>query len=226
MRYICIAMQAQLIVTSSLSSVSSQKQCLLGRAGDCYFQMAKNVESISANLTDFGRCDAVDVSIRRELDKHLEASASEETNASERTTENEWELPTPTNNIEQLMVSSCACYESALTCSTAAASRREFVSRLGSVRNELGIRYMHWAQQEYARFVEQIGAEVDPTVIDSTEPQPEELYQIFVQKSYDCLVRGVAAFEEIGDNANLAILMCNMGRFMRFRAHVIMFNER
>lgn len=224
LRYICIAMQAQHIVTKHMSSVSSQKQCLLGRAGDCYFQMAKNVESITTNLTDFVRCDAVDVAIRRELDKHLEASESEEIIANELCAE--WELPTPTNNIEQLMVSSCACYESALTCSTAAASRREFVSRLGSVRNELGIRYMHWAQQEYARFVDGIGAEIDSTVIDSNKPQPEELYQIFVQKSYDCLVRGVAAFEEISDNANLAILMCNMGRFMRFRAHVIMFNER
>lgn len=40
------------------------------------------------------------------------------------------------------------------------------------------------------------------------------------KKSYECFIAGIGIFEEIKDNANLCILLCNMGRFMRFRAHI------
>lgn len=210
LKYIMIAMQCQRIVTKHMASVSSQKQCLLGRAGDCYFQLAKNVDSIEEHLQQFCSDSDIDAAVKRELQKdegHDEQTA---------------ELPTPTNNIEELMLTSCGCYESALGCTTAESSQREFVSRLGSVRNELGIRYMHWAQQEYARYLENDSTDEN---LHENGTAAEPLYQIFIRKSYDCLIRGIGAFEEIGDNANLAILLCNMGRFMRFRAHVVMLGE-
>lgn len=212
-----IAMECQRIVTVHMASVSSQKQCLLGRAGDCYFQLAKNVDSIEEHLRQF-QCDSdVDAAVKHEL--HKDDVGNNEQNA---------ELPVPTNNIEELMLTSCSCYESALDCTTAAASKREFIGRLGSVRNELGIRYMHWAQQEYARYLAENDERqiADGNGTTNEIPSVEPLYQIFIRKSYDCLVRGISAFEEISDNANLAILLCNMGRFMRFRAHVILLGER
>lgn len=208
LRYIAIALQCQFIVTKYMSSVSSQKQCLLGRAGDCYFQMAKSPNTLPANLKQFNATLAVDEAIRVELDKDLDVVAAAKPS----------ELALPTANIEELMLASCSSYRAALECSTVQSSRREFVSRLGSVLNELGIRYMHWAQEEYAKFV---GAERKVCRGD-----PEPCYQTFIKKSYDCLVQGILAFEEVDDNANLAILLCNMGRFMRFRAHVIMVGER
>lgn len=207
LRYIMIALQCQFIVTKYMSSVSSQKQCLLGRSGDCYFQMAKNPNSLTTNLKQFHTTHVVDEAIKSELDKDLDEGTSIPS-----------ELAIPTANIEELMLTSCSSYRAALTCSTLKSSHREFVSRLGSVLNELGIRYMHWAQEEYAKF---LAADRKMAIGD-----PEPCYQTFIKKSYDCLVQGILAFEEVDDNANLAILLCNMGRFMRFRAHVIMVGER
>lgn len=225
LRYIQLAMQSQLIVTKYMSSVSTQKLCLLGRAGDCYFQLAKGTATAGADgMAEYLAGRSVDETLRAELSKDLAdvADAAEMAKL----------LPQPSGSVEQLMVCSCACYEHALmgtvretgTTVVANAARREFVSRLGSVRNELGIKYMHWAQQEYAQYV----AEGRPRTLGGATggADKEPLYQSFIRKSYDCLVRGIGAFEEIEDNANLAILMCNMGRFMRFRAHVIMIGER
>ena len=48
----------------------------------------------------------------------------------------------------------------------------------------------------------------------------EPLYQILAHKSYDCLTKGIEIFEKCSDTINLALLLCNMGRFMRFRAHI------
>lgn len=215
LRYIQLAMQCQLIVTKYMSSVSSQKLCLLGRAGDCYFQLAKATSASADGMSQFVDGRPVDESMRAELAKDL-------TDVSD-AAEMSGLLPQPSGSVEQLMVSSCACYEHALL-GTAKSARREFVSRLGSVRNELGIKYMHWAQQEYTQYMVEGSARQFSGPEGDSDKEP--LYQTFIRKSYDCLVRGIGAFEEIEDNANLAILMCNMGRFMRFRAHVIMIGER
>lgn len=49
----------------------SQKRCLLGRAGDCLFQMAKNWENITENLEDFHEMHDIEKHIEKELDKEL-----------------------------------------------------------------------------------------------------------------------------------------------------------
>lgn len=89
--------------------------------------------------------------------------------------------------------------------------RREFVRRIGSVRNELGVKCMHWAQDEYVK------SKTEQT--DETK-QDDPLYQTLTRRSYSHLVYGIEAFEEIKDEANLAILLCNMGRYYRFRANI------
>lgn len=48
----------------------------------------------------------------------------------------------------------------------------------------------------------------------------EPLYSVLVKKSFDSLTKGIAVFTEVNENVNLALLYCNMGRFMRFRAHL------
>lgn len=207
LRYIIVALRCQSIVTKYMSSVSSQKQCLLGRAGDCYFQMARNPNHFAAFLDQFHDSHDVDESIKLELDKDLDEGGGVPA-----------DLGTPAANIEVMMVNSCSSYRAALRCSTAPDAQHQFVSRLGSVSNELGIRYMNWAQEEYAKFTASgsklIGGELEP------------VYVTFVKKSYNYLTRGIRAFEELKDNKNLAILLCNMGRFMRFRAHVPMVDEK
>lgn len=55
----------------------------------------------------------------------------------------------PTRNVEQLMLASCKCYETALLCVSVydeINAQNELLRRLGNVRNELGLKYMYWAQ--------------------------------------------------------------------------------
>jgi len=67
----------------------------------------------------------------------------------------------------------------------------------------------------------------DAQAEDSPSADPAEpLYVKLTVNSYDCLRRGIEAFTAVEDNVNLAFLYCNMGRFMRLRAHLTMPNER
>lgn len=61
-------------------------------------------------------------------------------------------------NIEQLMMTSCMFYENAIDLIDKNSDNQEtyetyveLVRRLGNVNNELGLKYMFWAQEEYVR---------------------------------------------------------------------------
>uniref|UniRef100_A0A1Q3F018 Erythroid differentiation-related factor 1 n=1 Tax=Culex tarsalis TaxID=7177 RepID=A0A1Q3F018_CULTA len=203
LRFIYAAIRCQQVVTKYISCVSSQRGLLLGRIGDCFFQLANNWAKISQYLEEFEQESRVDQLIMEELVKDIGSEV-------------EHSLPLPMDNVEQLMITSCGCYEAAIECASKDA-KDELSRRLGSVRNELGVKYMHWAQEEYQKWTE------------SSEPAKEEdgepLYQVLARKSYDSLQKGVALFEEANDPTNLAFLLCNMGRFMRFRAHIHLVGE-
>uniref|UniRef100_A0A903Z012 Erythroid differentiation-related factor 1 n=1 Tax=Anopheles minimus TaxID=112268 RepID=A0A903Z012_9DIPT len=206
LRHLYASIRCQQVVTKYISCVSSQRSLLLGRAGDCFFQLVKDWNRISEHLVQFSAEHHLDHLIMEELVKDIGS-------------EMESSLPVPTENIEQLMITSCSCYETAIG-GAAKDSQDELRRRLGSVRNELGVKYMHWAQEEYQKYwdVERTKDEA----IDSAEP----LYQLLTKKSYDSLKKGVALFEAVNDTTNLAFLLCNMGRFMRFRAHIHLVGER
>lgn len=162
------------------------------------------------------------------------------------------ELIDPQENLEFLMASSCACYENALEHVTSSLgdsktdeeARHELLRRLGNVRNELGVKYMFWAQEEYTKYIQENNNENDKS---NESPKPETkdtnnegkesetkksakkeepVYLKLAMKSYDCLIRGIKAFTIVQDNVNLAFLYCNMGRFMRFRAHLMIPNDK
>lgn len=213
LKFISLALKCQYIVTTNMSSTSSQKPCLLGRAGDCFFQCAQNFAANENHVKQFDDEREVDAAIKRELKNDIEGIDEQS------------KLPRPADNMEQLIVASIACYQTALDYATSKESRHELLGRLGSVRNELGVKYMHWAQTEYQKAmtgdetkVEAAGGDGGDGE-DSTE-DAKPMYLNLSSRSYDCLIRGIACFEEINDEANLAILLCNMGRFMRFRAHL------
>lgn len=209
LRFIYYAIRCQQVVTKYISCVSSQRSLLLGRIGDCFFQFAKKWENIQQYLTEFEEEGRVDQLIMDELVKDIGSDV-------------EQSLPLPTDNVEQLMITSCGCYEAAIACASNDA-KGELNRRLGSVRNELGVKYMHWAQEEYQKFWELPEAErevFEKAAREEQECKIEPLYQVLAKKSYDSLQKGVALFEAVDDSANLAFLLCNMGRFMRFRAHI------
>lgn len=154
------------------------------------------------------------------------------------------------------MASSCACYENALEHVTSSLgdsktdeeARHELLRRLGNVRNELGVKYMFWAQEEYTKYIQENNSETEKSndtqqqksqeskkeneTKDSEETEKksakkeEPIYLKLAMKSYDCLIRGIKAFTIVQDNVNLAFLYCNMGRFMRFRAHLMIPNDK
>ncbi|XP_050068189.1 erythroid differentiation-related factor 1 [Anopheles maculipalpis] len=207
LRHLYSAIRCQQVVTKYISCVSSQRSLLLGRAGDCFFQLVKDWNRIGEHLAQFADEHHLDQLIMEELVKDI---GSEVENT----------LPAPTENIEQLMITSCSCYETAIS-GAAKDSQDELRRRLGSVRNELGVKYMHWAQEEYQKYWA-VERPDDGSAIDTPEP----LYQLLSKKSYDSLKKGVALFEAVNDTTNLAFLLCNMGRFMRFRAHIHLVGER
>ncbi|XP_075164289.1 erythroid differentiation-related factor 1 [Haematobia irritans] len=226
LRYIYMSCKCQHVVLKYVSTMVSQKRCLLGRAGDCLFQMAKNWENIDANVKDFHRIHDDEKYIEKELEKELDSDDCSD-------------LIIPQENVEHLMVSSCACYENALDDVISAHSkdnsdedaRHELLRRLGNVRNELGVKYMFWSQEQYTKYMEENSAESatenkeDDVETDVKSPQEEPLFLKLAMKSYDCLTRGIKAFSMVQDNVNMAFLYCNMGRFMRFRAHLIINNN-
>ncbi|XP_054731680.1 erythroid differentiation-related factor 1 [Anastrepha obliqua] len=233
LKAIYMACRCQEVVLKYMSDIASQKSCLLGRAGDCFFQMAKNWQDIDSYLEQFNEESEIAQNINNELVKDLNG-------------DDLIELITPLANIEHLMLSSCKCYENAIECIMEGSdsdedARSELLRRLGNVRNELGLKYMYWAQEEYSKVMENNAHKVNDDD-DSTESGPskeiqtedemqksekpeEPIYIKLVMKSYDCLIRGISAFSEVHDNVNLAFLYCNMGRFMRFRAHLYLPEE-
>ncbi|XP_011179786.2 erythroid differentiation-related factor 1 [Zeugodacus cucurbitae] len=233
LKAIYMACRCQQVVLKYMSDIVSQKSCLLGRAGDCFFQMAKNWQDIDSYIEQFNEDSEIAQNINNELVKDLNG-------------DDIIELITPVANIEHLMLSSCKCYENAIECinevnGTDEDAKSELLRRLGNVRNELGLKYMFWAQEEYAKDMERKTnkspdestetdssdkSQTDETEKDKVSEKSEEpVYMKLAMKSYDCLIRGISAFNEVQDNVNLAFLYCNMGRFMRFRAHLYLPEE-
>ena len=52
----------------------------------------------------------------------------------------------PKNNVQDLMLASCKYYEMALESTSNDEESAEIIRKLGSVRNELGLKYMYCAQ--------------------------------------------------------------------------------
>lgn len=199
LRFILMALNCQKIVAKHVDTVSYQTVCLMGRAGDCFFQIAMNIDKMDANRTEFYSYSKMDLAISRELDKE----------------EKVVDLFDLDENIEDLMFSSLNCYITAMNMlEPKDDKRKELVRRIGSVRNELGVKCMYWAQDEYVKSKTEAADDTAPK--DNKEP----LYETLTKRSYSHLVCGIEAFEEIKDEANLAILLCNMGRYYRFRANI------
>lgn len=99
----------------------------------------------------------------------------------------------------------------------------------------LTYKFLLHSVEEYSKTMQsntQETGELKPDTSSSKEAKAEDttkedpVYLSLAKKSYDSLMRGVKAFAEVQDNVNLAFLYCNMGRFMRFRAHLHLPDEK
>ncbi|KAH8301127.1 hypothetical protein KR018_002623, partial [Drosophila ironensis] len=211
LRSIELACRCQQVLNKYMANVVSQHSCLLGRAGDCFFQMSKHWEAIDEYVQQYKEQERDDSTrvINDELTMELDGE------------EEAFSSLAPVNNLEQVMLLSCKCYEQALE-HAKKVEGNELLRRLGNVRNELGLKYMYWAQEEYSERMKQ---KTSTTPDEEADPNSEPMYVKLTVNSYECLRRGIEAFSAVDDNVNLAFLYCNMGRFMRLRAHLAMPNE-
>lgn len=204
LKYIYIAIKCHQIVSKhmiSLMSINSNyRSNILARAGDCFFQISQHFDAIEQYVTECEIERDVEAAIQKELEKDWDAL------------DDCLELQKITDNIEQLIQSSITYYENALKYADDAISKKELTERIGSVLNELGVKYMHWSQENYD--------ETKTNGHTAQDADAEPFYLSLAQDSYNCFMRGIDLFNKIKDDANLVILLCNMGRFMRFRAHL------
>lgn len=202
-------------VSNFLSIGANYRTNLLARAGDCYFHFVQNFSNIDEYIHQFESLSDIDLEIEQELQKDFNQQLDIDMDI---------ELNNPTHNLEQLFLTSISSYEIALKCAAEDKGfRYELLGRIGSVRNELGVSYMHWSQEDFEKCSNVSSSSTKNEGDDNKEnvlEKPEPLYMNLARKSYECFIRGISNFEEVEDNSNLSILLCNLGRFMRFRAHL------
>lgn len=110
--------------------------------------------------------------------------------------------------MESLLLASMKCYEVAIELSNGGSGSDELLTRLGNVQNELGVKYMYKAQEDYNNLLR----------ADNEETGAKQVQAL--AKSLEYLQRGVATFEKLTDVANLSLVLSNMGRLHRLHAHI------
>lgn len=136
LKCIHIAYKCHEVVVKYMNKMDSQKGCLLGRAGDCLFKMFAT-ERRDLQLQQFSDRNEDDLAILDEVEGEIDDALTC--------------LIEPTDNIEHLLLASCRSYEEALKYDTET-DKAEVIRRLGNVLNELGSKYMYWAQGELKRY--------------------------------------------------------------------------
>lgn len=71
LRCISLALNCQKAVVNHLSSLRFQKICLLGRAGDCYFQIIKSFDELERIRGEFSKLSDVDREILKEIQDEI-----------------------------------------------------------------------------------------------------------------------------------------------------------
>lgn len=117
LRHLEMSIMCQSLVTKYVPGMATQKSCLYGRAGDCYFQISKFLDQAQKFVDGFRHFKSdLDKKIINELEK-------------EELVKND--LQEPTGNEEEMLEASCNCYELSLV--DLKESKFELVRRLGNV---------------------------------------------------------------------------------------------
>ncbi|CAH0597621.1 unnamed protein product [Chrysodeixis includens] len=206
LKYIDMASKCQKLLSNMIiKSKVVDAVCLMGRVGDNYFQMSKKWHRMEQFKKQFETDHDIDSRIKVELESDM-AEEVENVGA------NEFDLniSLPTSEVTA-MLWSCETYRRAA--SSPNVKREELLRRLASVGNELAVRHMHDAQQIYVKY------DNEP---DKKDPKAKLLLKQFTatsRKSLECLDEATEIFQQVNDTPNLALLYCNKGRYLRFRAH-------
>lgn len=121
LKHLEMSLLCQSLVTKYVPGMATQKCCLFGRAGDCYFQISKCLDKTAQFISGFrNTASHLDKEILKELDK--EGLAKDELNE-------------PSAAEEEMLEESCKCYEASLL--DTKESKFELARRLGNVSRML-----------------------------------------------------------------------------------------
>ncbi|XP_061723474.1 erythroid differentiation-related factor 1 [Cydia pomonella] len=205
LKYIHLASKCQKLLSNMIiKSKVVDSSCLIGRVGDNFFQLSKNWHRLEQFKKQFETDHDIDSKIKLEIENDLVEEVE-----GVLTNEFDLDISLPNNELSS-MLACCSYYRLALAATSD--KRAELQRRLASVTNELAVRYMNDAQQIYAKYNEE----------DPQDPKAQLLLKQFntlSNRSLECLDEASAIFEEVHDVPNLALLYCNKGRYLRFKAH-------
>ncbi|XP_068625723.1 erythroid differentiation-related factor 1 [Battus philenor] len=206
LKYIGMASKCQTLLSNMIiKSRVVDASCLIGRVGDNFFQLSKHWKSLEQFRKQFETDHEIDTNIRTEIENDM----SEEIEGNY-TDEFDLDISLPCSDTDA-MLRSCEYYRRAG--GVAGAKRPELMRRLASVCNELAVRFMNDAQQLYLKYVE------EPDQKDPKAKLMMKQFQTLSRRSAECLDEATSIFEQVNDIPNLALLYCNKGRYMRFKAH-------
>lgn len=117
LRFLKISIMCQNLVTNYVPGMQTQKSCLFGRAGDCYFQISKSLDKAQKFINGFN-------SLESDLDREILAELDKEELPRD-------ELFEPSAKEEDMLEASSLCYELSLV--DTSQSKFELVRRLGNV---------------------------------------------------------------------------------------------
>ncbi|CAG5021015.1 unnamed protein product [Parnassius apollo] len=206
LKYIDMASKCQTLLSNMIiKSRVVDASCLIGRVGDNFFQLSKNWNRLEQFKKQFETDHEIDGNIKMEIENDM----SEEIEG-DATDEFDLDISLPSSDTEA-MLRSCDYYRRAGR--VAGAKRAELLRRLASVCNELAVRFMNDAQQIYVKYME------EPDQNDSKAKILLKQFTTLSRRSAECLDEATSIFEQVNDVPNLALLYCNKGRYMRFKAH-------
>ncbi|KAJ0170754.1 hypothetical protein K1T71_013526 [Dendrolimus kikuchii] len=206
LKYIDMASKGQKLLSNMIiKSKVVDASCLIGRVGDNYFQLSKHWNRLDQFKKQFETDHDIDSKLRLEIDSDM----TEEVENVE-VDDFDLDITLPTSETSAMLLS-CDYYRRAVAATRD--KRGELLRRLASVNNELAVRYMNDAQQVYMKYSE------EP---NQKDPKAKLLLKQFAnisKKSLECLDEATEIFRSVNDLPNLALLYCNKGRYLRFKAH-------
>ncbi|XP_072386281.1 erythroid differentiation-related factor 1 [Diabrotica undecimpunctata] len=189
LKYIGLLARCQLVMNKlQYASNALRENCLLGRAGDCCIMMIQN----------WGKCEIYNEQLhnnQHEDFKMMEQLEQDEQfyNISIGNSEMRCVFLFDIRTIEQMLLKSIECYETALKLSES----DNILRRLANSLNEIGSYYLNRAK---------------------VEKNMNDIVQT-CKKADNYLARGLELFERVKDTANVALLYTNIGHLYRLLAH-------
>lgn len=207
LKYFYNALKCHLLIGAHLPALNDtdRSSCLLGRIADCYYQLSQHADQLKQHLASFESESDVDQMILQEISKDVGVQI-------------ESNLPKPSSEVDELLQTCCVFYEMAIE-GTESESKHEHMRRLASVLNDLGNRYMLRGQEEYNDYLTKSETNQNQETIMTPS------YQTNLLKAFDSFNRAIKLLETVKDTKNLILILNNMGRFMRLRAHVALPGE-